>query len=537
MRSASWRGGAINGAPPEGGGPVTLAAALGLSRTRAPNNGLLGVFLGDSVDGKDTPMGFDFTTGDLVTTETIYPFLQQVFYVGNGTTFEGQARVFVVPKGATRLFLASSSGGFNASGSFTANVSEISIPSTPAATNPALIGPLADLFLADQPLGTEVAGVGSGFAGALTEMSSPVKVPITLTAGETLNIRGFASIVPGGGEGLVANTGLSGLPELNGLAGVFVGDSIDPSKTPATLSPDTGLVTLAPLLQQSFYVGNGLSNTGQVRNFTVPTGATRLFLASPGGGFGGKGFSPAVVTAVSPNAPSIAAGGIVSNGGFPKGAIAAGSMVAIFGSNFGPLTGANATPLPTKLGGTQVFFNQVAAPLFFVSPGPIVAQVPFEMYAQTAALVTVVNNGVFSQAATVALAPFAPGIFTTGTGDPVITDFNTGKLVSSSAPASRGDTLIIWATGLGPTLFDPLTGHPAPGVASSTLLPVQVVLKSTASGAQITVPVGYAGLSPGFIALNQINLQIPQNAPTGTVILTVASPSLAGATPVTIGIQ
>jgi hypothetical protein len=392
MRSASWRGGAINGAPPEGGGPVTLAAALGLSRTRAPNNGLLGVFLGDSVDGKDTPMGFDFTTGDLVTTETIYPFLQQVFYVGNGTTFEGQARVFVVPKGATRLFLASSSGGFNASGSFTANVSEISIPSTPAATNPALIGPLADLFLADQPLGTEVAGVGSGFAGALTEMSSPVKVPITLTAGETLNIRGFASIVPGGGEGLVANTGLSGLPELNGLAGVFVGDSIDPSKTPATLSPDTGLVTLAPLLQQSFYVGNGLSNTGQVRNFTVPTGATRLFLASPGGGFGGKGFSPAVVTAVSPNAPSIAAGGIVSNGGFPKGAIAAGSMVAIFGSNFGPLTGANATPLPTKLGGTQVFFNQVAAPLFFVSPGPIVAQVPFEMYAQTAALVTVVNN-------------------------------------------------------------------------------------------------------------------------------------------------
>jgi uncharacterized protein (TIGR03437 family) len=44
-------------------------------------------------------------------------------------------------------------------------------------------------------------------------------------------------------------------------------------------------------------------------------------------------------------------------------------------------------------------------------------------------------------------------------------------------------------------------------------------------------------LSPGFIALDQINVTIPQNAPTGTVILTLGSPSLAAATPVTIGIQ
>ena len=113
----------------------------------------------------------------------------------------------------------------------------------------------------------------------------------------------------------------------------------------------------------------------------------------------------------------------------------------------------------------------------------MVAQVPMEMYGFTKALVTPVNNGIAGIAQMVDTAPFAAGIFTTGTGDPVIIDNNTGQLVSPSAPASIGDVLIIWATGLGPTLLDPPTGHPAPETASPALLPIRMTLKSASTGA------------------------------------------------------
>jgi uncharacterized protein (TIGR03437 family) len=211
--------------------------------------------------------------------------------------------------------------------------------------------------------------------------------------------------------------------------------------------------------------------------------------------------------------------------------------VAIFGTNLCPSILSSPAPLPTKLGGTQIYFDTFPAALFYVSPTQIVAQVPFEVYGRTSALVTPINNGVPGIAQTIMLAPLAAGIFTTGTGDPIITDYNTGQLVSTSAPASRGDTLIIWATGLGPTVLDPATGYAAPNAASPASLPINVVLKSPDTGKQVSPPVGYAGLAPGFVALDQINVQIPQDAPTGTVIVALQSPGLTSANPVTIGIK
>lgn len=176
-----------------------------------------------------------------------------------------------------------------------------------------------------------------------------------------------------------------------------------------------------------------------------------------------------------------------------------------------------------------------------MSPTQIVAQVPFEIpfagFGPSTALVTVVSNGIPGIAQTVNIAPFAAGIFTTGTGEPVITDNDTGLLVSQSAPASRGHTLIIWTTGLGLSLFDPATGNGAPGVASPSLLPIVVTFKSAASGAQVTLLAQYAGLAPGFVALDQINIQIPASAPTGMVILQLQSPGLPLPIPYTIGIS
>jgi uncharacterized protein (TIGR03437 family) len=531
----------LGGIPPDGSILVpfgdsaggTFAAALGLSEIGVRDVSLVGVFVGDSIDSTATPLGLDFGN-DLTATQTLYPVVQQVFYVGNGVNSNGQARVFVVPPGATRLFLASISGGFSASGSFTASVSPASIPSAAAATNPIIVSGMANLFLADQPNGI---GIGSKVASSFTPYSVPPQVPVPLVAGQNLHILSLDGATVSTQSYLFAMNGLSTIPFALGLDGVFVGDTINTAATPAGLGTLTSEQTVAPLLQQCFYIGNGLTTKGVVKDFTVPAGATRLLLANAGGGTASSG---AIVASISPdnaNAPVINAGGIVNNAGFPTGPVAPGSMVAIFGSNFGPQTFPSSVPLPTTLGGTQIFFDATPAPLVFVSPGQVVAQVPMEMYGQTKALVTPVNNGIAGVSQIVNLETFAPGIFTTGSGDPVIIDNNTGQLVSPSAPASVGDVLIIWATGLGPTLLDPATGHPAPDTASPALLPVRVTLKGASSGATINPPLQYAGLAPGFVALYQINMQIPANAPTETVIVTVSSPSLAAADPVTIGIK
>jgi uncharacterized protein (TIGR03437 family) len=531
--------GQVGNVAPEGAsGQSTqgLAAAFGISGISVQSGALLGVFTGDTIATTPVPFGLNFSDGDLVTVQTLYPLLQQVFYIGNGVTPAGLTRVFVPPAGATRLFLASAAGGFIASGSFVASISPAAIPTPPAVTNPVIVPGLANLAMIDEPNGTPL-GSGAGLALAVAPYSVPPQVPITLTAGQSLAIRSIHSISTGPVSGVPTEPGISALQQVPGLSGVFVGDTINRASTPASLPPSQTAQVLAPALQQSFYIGDGLTPAGQQRTFTVPTGATRLFLAAQGGSVWASGSSPATVNPVNPNAPAISAGGIVTNAGFSTGPVTAGSLVAIFGSNFGPVTSATTVPLPTNLGGTQVFFDSVPAPLFYVSPTQLVVQVPFEMYTRTQALVEVVNNGIASLAVPVNLAPFAPGIFTTGTGAPVITDYNTGQLVSPSAPASRGDTIVIWATGLGPTVFDAPTGNPAPNAASATLLPIQVILKSASTGAQVNATMEYAGLAPGFIGLNQINVQIPQNAPTGTVILELLSPSVAAANPVTIGIQ
>ena len=192
--------GQIGGLPPEGGGRGVAATtnktaggvggtgAFGLSDAIVLQNALIGVFVGDTIDSTHTPVSVG---GDIENVQTIYPLLQQVFYVGNGMTPLGQTRVIVVPAGATRLFLASAAGGFNSSGSFIASVSSATIPPVTSSTNPITVASSADLYFADQPNGTGVVA-SNGFASALAPYSTPIRVPLSLTPGQTLHIRSSA---------------------------------------------------------------------------------------------------------------------------------------------------------------------------------------------------------------------------------------------------------------------------------------------------------------------------------------------------------
>jgi Flp pilus assembly protein TadG len=83
-----------------------------------------------------------------------------------------------------------------------------------------------------------------------------------------------------------AENGISDLrAPLNSLVGVFLGDDRpDQTSAPARLSFDTAplrnFTSLEPQLKQTFFIGDGRSDAGEVQQFKVPPGATRLFIAT-----------------------------------------------------------------------------------------------------------------------------------------------------------------------------------------------------------------------------------------------------------------
>jgi uncharacterized protein (TIGR03437 family) len=118
---------------------------------------------------------------------------------------------------------------------------------------------------------------------------------------------------------------------------------------------------------------------------------------------------------------SVAPGGSSLTGGGNAAQIAPGTIVSIFGTNLSATTASATTSvsqpsLPTELGGTQVYFNGIAAPLYMVSPTQINAQVPWELGDQTsvnAYVRSVMANGniMYSTAVGVPIVPANPGIY------------------------------------------------------------------------------------------------------------------------------
>jgi hypothetical protein len=148
-----------------------------------------------------------------------------------------------------------------------------------------------DLYAAGQPVGTLCCN------GDKTPANSPILAPITLNAGSYLTFAttGGASHAPAqpvsstadGDTSFTYNltpsfgTGISGPTNvhLNGLAGVFLTDAMPSGAAPAQLS-GTSFATISPGIGQIFFIGDGLTGTGSgdIQQFFIPTGATRLFL-------------------------------------------------------------------------------------------------------------------------------------------------------------------------------------------------------------------------------------------------------------------
>lgn len=225
--------------------------------------------------------------------------------------------------------------------------------------------------------------------------------------------------------------------------------------------------------------------------------------------------------------------------------VAPGSLVAIFGSGFGSSTSAADTiPYSTALGGVTVNFavggNSYPAAIQDVIPAAniITAQIPFEVMQSGQASVTANMTVTYNQqtaTAPVSIVPVAPGVFTLpeGAGYAVLVNIADNAIAAPtpsvpgfptlvSHPIVRGSSAYFYATGLGamtPTLADGAGINPQTTQVNQN----PVVWIGGVSGG-VTAPIIYCGPS-GYPGVYQVNITIPQSAPTGNnVIFQVQSP-------------
>ncbi len=215
--------------------------------------------------------------------------------------------------------------------------------------------------------------------------------------------------------------------------------------------------------------------------------------------------------------PVVAEGGVVNAASF-TGQLAPGGLFSIFGRTMG-IEEAFATrlPLPTELGGINVTMNGRRIPLLYVSGGQINAQLPFDAPASVTLQVNT-PNGASQINATVSHT--APGIFTASTergliGTVVHTD---GSLVTAASPVRPGENVSVFLTGLGDVTGNITAGQAAP---SSPLAVSRADVSARIGGAPVAP--SYAGLTPGFAGLYQVNLRIPSNLSSGPHTLQIVA--------------
>jgi uncharacterized protein (TIGR03437 family) len=204
--------------------------------------------------------------------------------------------------------------------------------------------------------------------------------------------------------------------------------------------------------------------------------------------------------------------------------IAPGELITVFGSGLASTTlNAPSLPLATTLGGVQLTVNGQAAPLVYVSPTQITAVVPQQISPANNinnATIQVMNNGTPSNTTTVYTNYTAPGLFASngsGTG-PAAAQVNNAP-ISAANPLNTGQTVVLYATGLGTTTPVVPDGAAAPSNPPATADDTDAAY---VGGQQENI--SFDGLTPGLAALYQVNADIQTGTPLGTDFADIATP-------------
>jgi trimeric autotransporter adhesin len=241
----------------------------------------------------------------------------------------------------------------------------------------------------------------------------------------------------------------------------------------------------------------------------------------------------------NPSAPVVFSGGVVSSASFAEAPLAPGARVSIFGSNLAATPASNNTsPYPITLGGTQVLLGGEALPLQVATSGLINAIIPYDLPVGVPQQLIVQQGSQLAMPETLVLAAAQPAVFTqneSGTGLGVVVVIRPNGSVfenNASNPATAGDLLVIYATGLGlvsPAVPDADAAPLSP--PSNTVDPVTVTIGGVAAN------VAFAGLAPEFVAAYQVNAIVPAGIAPGASVPLIVSAAGASSVPVTVAIH
>ncbi|MGI8745554.1 MAG: hypothetical protein ACR2NN_23875 [Bryobacteraceae bacterium] len=228
-------------------------------------------------------------------------------------------------------------------------------------------------------------------------------------------------------------------------------------------------------------------------------------------------FGPVLWADTSANREALSYSGasIVNAADNQPGPLAPNAIATIYGTGLAYTTKA-ITPqdirggmLPTVLPGTgvRVLVGNVPASIYFVSPTQINFLVPSSLLPGTAT-VQVALDSLAGPAVTVQIVATTPALFQLDQQNAIATRAD-GSVVTPDNPARSGEYVVLYATGLGQTTPPVGVGEVPAGAAQiKQLSDLKVSLGGVAVDARQIV---YAGVSPGFGGLYQINLKLPDS--------------------------
>ncbi len=268
--------------------------------------------------------------------------------------------------------------------------------------------------------------------------------------------------------------------------------------------------------------------------------ADDLIIGSPGED---GGLLKGIIQTLLGNSPGPQINAIVSSGlGLPAiTTLSPNTLATVFGEDLFPAGQARSVGasdliggfLPTIVDGTCLEINGKRTPLLFLRDD----QVNFQVRADETGSFTfqmVRNCGgateFRSNVVQVSIAPVSPDMLAAvidpdGSKAVLATNVTTGKSVGPRSfgaqyePAKAGDIITLWPTGLGLTTppFAPGELPPLDASGAAPAAPVTVSIDG------VPAIVHYAGSSPGFAGLYQINVTVPVTGSVGDVPISITS--------------